>query len=54
MSEFEVHRTAAAQPETVFDVFTDHRGYADLVGLIKSSELEQEGSPHPTASERSV
>lgn len=47
MSEFEVHRTAAAKPETVFDVFTDHRGYADLVGMIKSSELEQEGQPAP-------
>ena len=47
MSEFEVHRTAAAQPESVFDVFTDHRGYAGLVGLIKSSELEQEGEPAP-------
>ena len=47
MSEFEVHRTAAAKPETVFDVFTDHRGYANLVGMIKSSELEQEGQPAP-------
>lgn len=47
MRVFEVHRTAAAKPETVFDVFTDHRGYANLVGMIKSSELEQEGDPAP-------
>lgn len=47
MSVFEVHRTVAAKPETVFDVFTDHRGYAKLVGMIKSSELEQEGEPAP-------
>ena len=47
MSKFEVHRTVTAKPETVFDVFTDHRGYANLVGLIKSSELEQEGEPAP-------
>ncbi|WP_327418446.1 SRPBCC family protein [Streptomyces sp. NBC_01233] len=47
MNEFEVRKTVAAKPQTVFDVFTDHRGYADLVGLIRHSELEQEGEPAP-------
>ncbi|MFG2120935.1 SRPBCC family protein [Streptomyces sp. NPDC048710] len=47
MSTFEIRRTAAAPPETVFDVFTDHRRYADLVTAIRSSTLEQEGDPAP-------
>lgn len=47
MSRFEIRRTAAAQPETVFDVFTDHRHYADLVKAMHSSVLEREGDPAP-------
>ena len=47
MTEFVIRKTVAAKPETVFDVFTDHRGYAQLVGLIRSSELEREGEPAP-------
>jgi uncharacterized protein YndB with AHSA1/START domain len=47
MTEFVVRAVVAAKPETVFDVFTDHRGYARLVGLIRSSELEREGDPAP-------
>ncbi|WP_369260705.1 SRPBCC family protein [Streptomyces sp. R35] len=47
MNTFEVRRTAAAPPDTVFDVFTDHRGYAALVSAIRSSTLQQEGDPAP-------
>jgi uncharacterized protein YndB with AHSA1/START domain len=47
MGTFEIRRTAAAPPEAVFDVFTDHRRYADLVTAIRSSALEQEGDPAP-------
>jgi len=47
MTEFVVHRTVRANPETVFDVFTDHRGYARLTKLIRTSTLEQEGDPAP-------
>ena len=47
MTEFVIRKTVAAKPETVFDVFTDHRGYANLVGLIRTSELEREGEPAP-------
>ncbi|WP_328764501.1 SRPBCC family protein [Streptomyces sp. NBC_00272] len=47
MSTFDVRRTADAPPETVFGVFTDHRKYAALVTVIRSSVLEREGDPAP-------
>ncbi|HET7870093.1 MAG TPA: SRPBCC family protein [Actinomycetota bacterium] len=47
MSEFTIEDTVKAKPETVFDVYLDHRGYADLLKLIRTAELEQEGEPPP-------
>jgi hypothetical protein len=47
MSEFVVEATVGARPETVFDVYTDHRNYARLVKLIRRAELELEGEPPP-------
>lgn len=47
MSEFVVESSVKARPETVFDVYTHHRGYANLVGLIRAAELEREGEPPP-------
>ena len=47
MSEFVLESTVKARPETVFDVYTDHRGYANLVGLVRAAELEREGEPPP-------
>jgi len=47
VADFVIRRIVDAKPETVFDVFTDHRGYADLVRIIRSSELEREGQPAP-------
>lgn len=47
MAEFVIEDTVKAQPETVFDVYTDHRGYAELVTLIRTAELEREGNPAP-------
>lgn len=47
MTEFVIHKTVEAKPETVFDVFTDHRSYAKLVGPIRTSELERKGEPAP-------
>ncbi|MFD7834455.1 SRPBCC family protein [Streptomyces sp. NPDC059761] len=47
MNTFEVRRTADAPPETVFGVFTDHRRYAALLTVIRSSVLEREGDPAP-------
>ena len=46
MASFTFTREIAAPPETVFDVLTDHRGYAELTPLRKS-ELEREGEPAP-------
>jgi uncharacterized protein YndB with AHSA1/START domain len=46
VASFTFTREIAAPPETVFDVLTDHRRYADLTPLRKS-ELEREGSPGP-------
>jgi Polyketide cyclase / dehydrase and lipid transport len=47
MSEFVVESTVKARPGTVFDVYTDHRDYANLVGLVRAAELEREGEPPP-------
>jgi uncharacterized protein YndB with AHSA1/START domain len=46
MASFTFVRDVAAPPETVFDVFVDHRGYAAMTRLRKS-ELEREGDPAP-------
>ena len=46
MASFTFTREIAAPVETVFEVLTDHRGYADLTPLRKS-ELEREGEPAP-------
>jgi uncharacterized protein YndB with AHSA1/START domain len=46
MASFTFTREVAAPPETVFEVFLDHRGYASITPLRKS-ELEREGEPAP-------
>ena len=46
MASFTFVRRIAAPPETVFDVLTDHRGYAAITPL-RRSELEREGEPAP-------
>ena len=46
MASFTLVREIAAPPETVFDVLTDHRRYAEITRLRKS-ELEREGAPAP-------
>lgn len=46
MASFTFVREIGAPPETVFDVLTDHRGYADLTPL-RRVELEREGEPAP-------
>ena len=46
MASFTFVRQVAAPPETVFDVLTDHRGYADITS-VRRSELEREGEPAP-------
>lgn len=46
MASFTLIREVAAAPETVFDVLTDHRRYAELTPLRKSV-LEREGEPAP-------
>jgi hypothetical protein len=46
MASFTFVRQVAAPPETVFDVLTDHRGYADITAMRKA-ELEREGEPAP-------
>lgn len=46
MASFTFTREIAAPPETVFEVLTDHRRYAELTPLRKS-ELEREGEPAP-------
>jgi uncharacterized protein YndB with AHSA1/START domain len=46
MASFTFFRQVAAPPETVFDVLTDHRGYADITPM-RRSELEREGEPAP-------
>lgn len=46
MASFQFVREIAAPPEVVFDLFTDHRGYARITRL-RSAELEREGDPAP-------
>jgi uncharacterized protein YndB with AHSA1/START domain len=46
MPSFTLVREVAAPPETVFDVLTDHRGYAEITPM-RRVELEREGEPAP-------
>ncbi|HET8955148.1 MAG TPA: SRPBCC family protein [Solirubrobacterales bacterium] len=46
MASFTYVRQAAAPPEVVFDVLTDHRRYTDITPL-RRAELEREGEPDP-------
>ncbi len=46
MAGFTLVRDITAPPETVFDVLSDHRGYADISPL-RRVELEREGTPAP-------
>ncbi len=46
MASFTLTREVKAPPETVFDVLTDHRGYADITPM-RRVELEREGEPPP-------
>lgn len=46
MASFTLAREVNAPPETVFDVLTDHRLYAEMTPLRKSV-LEREGEPAP-------
>jgi uncharacterized protein YndB with AHSA1/START domain len=46
VASFTFIREIAAPPETVFDVLTDHRRYAEITPM-RRSELEREGEPAP-------
>jgi uncharacterized protein YndB with AHSA1/START domain len=46
MAEFTLKALVNAPIDTVFDVLTDHRGYADFTPL-RSVSLEREGHPAP-------
>jgi uncharacterized protein YndB with AHSA1/START domain len=46
MPSFTLQRSVAAPPEVVFEVLTDHRGYADVTPL-RRVDLEREGEPPP-------
>ena len=46
MASFTLVAEAAAPPDVVFEVLTDHRGYPAL-SRIRSVELEREGEPAP-------
>ena len=46
MASFTLFREVKAAPDIVFDVLTDHRGYAAITRL-RRSELEREGDPAP-------
>lgn len=39
-------KTVAAPPEVVFDVLTDHRGYAKITPL-RAVDMERDGEPEP-------
>jgi hypothetical protein len=46
MASFTLTKTVDAPPEVVFDVITDHRGYADI-SPIRRVDMEREGDPAP-------
>jgi Polyketide cyclase / dehydrase and lipid transport len=46
MASFTLVADVAAPPAVVFDVLTDHRGYA-AISRVRSAELEREGDPPP-------
>jgi uncharacterized protein YndB with AHSA1/START domain len=46
VASFTLVREIDAPPEVVFEVLTDHRGYADITPM-RSVELEREGEPAP-------
>jgi uncharacterized protein YndB with AHSA1/START domain len=46
VASFTLVREVNAPPETVFEVLTDHRGYADITP-VRRVELEREGEPAP-------
>jgi uncharacterized protein YndB with AHSA1/START domain len=46
MASFTFVREIKAPPEVVFELLTDHRGYADLTPL-RRVDLEREGDPPP-------
>ena len=46
MATFTLEAGAAAPRETVFEVLADHRGYADI-SRVRRSTLEREGDPPP-------
>jgi hypothetical protein len=46
MATFALHKTAAAPIEVVFDVLTDHAGYAKILP-VRSATIEREGEPPP-------
>jgi uncharacterized protein YndB with AHSA1/START domain len=46
VASFTLVHEVNAPPEVVFDVLTDHRGYADITPM-RRSELEREGEPAP-------
>jgi hypothetical protein len=46
MATFTLVRHVAAPADTIFDVLTDHRRYADITP-VRRSELEREGEPAP-------
>jgi uncharacterized protein YndB with AHSA1/START domain len=46
MASFRFVRDVAAPPDVVFEILTDHRGYAEITPA-RSSELEREGDPPP-------
>jgi uncharacterized protein YndB with AHSA1/START domain len=46
VASFTLVREVNASPETVFEVLTDHRGYADITP-VRKVELEREGEPAP-------
>jgi uncharacterized protein YndB with AHSA1/START domain len=46
VASFTLVREIDAPPEVVFDVLTDHRGYAEIT-RVRRAELEREGDPAP-------
>jgi uncharacterized protein YndB with AHSA1/START domain len=46
MAGFTLERKISAPPEVVFDVLTNHRGYADITP-VRRVDLEREGDPAP-------